>query len=222
MRGMKLLLAVAEPQPAKRIKRGLEAERHRVVSTGDGYAALSTALGGSCDVLLVESRLGQGLGAFCGRLRADGLDTPVLGLTADANAAHIAAMLDAGADDVVPLSVAMPELLARVRALRRRDNILNGELRAGDLMLDVAMHAAVRGHQVIELTVKEFQLLELLLRRQGEVVSREEIVDAVWRGERFESNVVDIYIHYLRNKVDRRGKTQLIHTVRGAGYTLKA
>jgi DNA-binding response OmpR family regulator len=128
---------------------------------------------------------------------------------------------------VKPFAVA--ELLARVRALTRRASKLNGnghgrdELRAGDLMLDIARHSAVRGDREIELTVKEFQLLELLLRHQGTVLTRTQILDHVWQYDKdFASNVVDIYIHYLRNKIDKGFAKPLIHTVRGVGYSLRA
>lgn len=111
-----------------------------------------------------------------------------------------------------------------MRALRRRDiGAPRGRLQAGDLSLDVPRHAAVRGTEVYKLSAKEFELLEFLLRHQGKVVSREDIRRTVWPNERdYESNIVDIYVHYLRNKIERRGETQLIRTVRGVGYMLKA
>jgi DNA-binding response OmpR family regulator len=123
---------------------------------------------------------------------------------------------------VKPFAVA--ELLARVRALGRRGRTAaGGQLRAGDLVLDISKHSAIRNGREIELTVKEFQLLELMLRHQGQVLTRAQILDHVWQYDRnFASNVVDIYVHYLRNKVDKGFKTQMIRTVRGVGYTLSA
>jgi DNA-binding response OmpR family regulator len=161
----------------------------------------------------------------CKRMRATGVQTPVLMLTARTDVQDRVKGLDSGADDYMVKPFAVAELLARVRALGRRSaRSSNGrdQLRAGDLMLDVSRHSAVRGQKEIELTVKEFQLLELLLRHQGQVLSRTQILDHVWQYDRdFASNVVDIYIHYLRNKIDKGFDKQLIHTIRGVGYTLK-
>jgi DNA-binding response OmpR family regulator len=158
-------------------------------------------------------------------MRLSGVQTPVLMLTARTEVQDRVKGLDAGADDYLVKPFAVAELLARVRALGRRGALSGGgrdQLRAGDLTLDVSRHSAVRGKREIELTVKEFQLLELLLRHQGQVLSRSQILDHVWQYDRdFASNVVDIYIHYLRNKIDKGFKEQLIHTVRGVGYTLK-
>ena len=161
----------------------------------------------------------------CKRMRESGVQTPVLMLTARTAVQDRVKGLDCGADDYMVKPFAVAELLARVRALGRRGSRHTngrGQLRAGDLLLDVSRHSAVRGEREIELTVKEFQLLELLLRHQGQVLSRTQILDHVWQYDRdFASNVVDIYIHYLRNKVDKGFDRQLIHTIRGVGYTLK-
>jgi DNA-binding response OmpR family regulator len=164
---------------------------------------------------------------LCRRMRLDGVQTPVLMMTARTDVDDRVRGLDAGADDYMLKPFAVAELLARVRALTRRSASVNGrngdELRAGDLSLNVPRHSAVRGNRDIELTVKEFQLLELLLRHKGEVLTRTQILDQVWQYDRdFASNVVDIYIHYLRNKIDKGFSKPLIHTVRGVGYSLRA
>jgi DNA-binding response OmpR family regulator len=223
---MKILFAEDDVRLARAVKRVFEGEAHDVVGVGDGEAALDRASAGQFDVMVLDVMLPK-LDGFdvCRRMRAAGVETPVLMLTARTDVRDRVKGLDAGADDYMVKPFAVTELLARVRALGRRGGRSgNGrdELKAGDLMLDVSRHSAVRGNKEIELTVKEFQLLELLLRHQGQVLSRTQILDHVWQYDRdFASNVVDIYIHYLRNKVDKGFKTQLIHTIRGVGYTLK-
>jgi len=222
---MRLLLAMADGQASDLIKDALEEERHAVVGAGDPQAAFATALDGAFDLLLVDSGLDPDEDiSLCRRLRDAGVRAPILVFSPDGATKETVAHLDAGADDVVPLSVAMPELLARVRALgRRHARAAGSQLQAGDLSLDVARHAAVRGREVVVLSGREFRLLEFLLRHQGQAVRREEIRHAVWPDERdYQSNIVDIYVHFLRNKIERRGETQLILTVPGVGYMLKA
>jgi DNA-binding response OmpR family regulator len=223
---MRILLAEDDLRLARAVKRVFEEEMHNVESVGDGQAALDRASAGQFDVMVLDVMLPK-LDGFdaCRRMRAAGVQTPVLMLTARTEVGDRVKGLDAGADDYMVKPFAVAELLARVRALGRRGERSGSgrdQLKAGDLMLDVSRHSAVRGSREIELTVKEFQLLELMLRHQGQVLSRTQILDHVWQYDRdFASNVVDIYIHYLRNKIDKGFKTQLIHTVRGVGYTLK-
>jgi DNA-binding response OmpR family regulator len=223
---MKILLAEDDLRLARAVRRVFEEESHAVETVGDGAAALKSASGGAYDVLVLDVMLPEMDGFdVCKRMRENGVQTPVLMLTARTAVQDRVKGLDCGADDYMVKPFAVAELLARVRALGRRGaRQTNGRatLRAGDLMLDVSRHSAVRGDREIELTVKEFQLLELLLRHQGQVLSRTQILDHVWQYDRdFASNVVDIYIHYLRNKVDKGFDRQLIHTIRGVGYTLK-
>lgn len=223
---MKILLAEDDLRLARAVRRVFEEESHSVDTVGDGAAALKSATAYAYDVLVLDVMLPE-LDGFdvCKRMREGGVQTPVLMLTARTAVQDRVKGLDCGADDYMVKPFAVAELLARVRALGRRGaRATNGraQLRAGDLMLDVSRHSAVRGEREIELTVKEFQLLELLLRHQGQVLSRAQILDHVWQYDRdFASNVVDIYIHYLRNKVDKGFDRQLIHTIRGVGYTLK-
>jgi DNA-binding response OmpR family regulator len=223
---MNILLAEDDLRLARAVRRVLEEEAHAVQSVGDGEAALSAATKQPFDVMVLDIMLPK-LDGFevCRKMRMAGVETPVLMLTARTDVQDRVNGLDAGADDYMVKPFAVAELLARVRALARRGaRSQNGRdrLRAGDLVLDVSRHSAIRGKKEIELTVKEFQLLELLLRHQGQVLTRAQILDHVWQYDRdFASNVVDIYIHYLRNKIDKGFKTQLIQTIRGVGYTLQ-
>ncbi len=223
---MKILLAEDDLRLARAVRRVFEEEAHHVENVGDGQAALDSATTRLFDVMVLDVMLPK-LDGFdvCRRMRSAGVHTPVLMLTARTEVQDRVKGLDAGADDYLVKPFAVAELLARVRALARRGGRSgNGrdQLKAGDLTLDVSRHSAIRGSREIELTVKEFQLLELLLRHQGQVLTRMQILDHVWQYDRdFASNVVDIYIHYLRNKIDKGFKTQLIHTIRGVGYALK-
>jgi DNA-binding response OmpR family regulator len=222
---MKILLAEDDLRLARAVRRVFEEESHVVDIVGDGKQAFEAAQHGGFDVMVLDVMLPEMDGfEVCKRMRTGGVQTPVLMLTARTDVTDRVKGLDSGADDYMVKPFAVTELMARVRALGRRGARSNGrdQLRAGDLMLDVSRHSAVRGDREIELTVKEFQLLELLLRHQGQVLTRSQILDHVWQYDRdFASNVVDIYIHYLRNKIDKGFKNQLIHTVRGVGYTLR-
>lgn len=223
---MKILLAEDDLRLARAVRRVFEEEKHQVEISGDGKAALTSARGGAYDVMILDVMLPEMDGFdVCKALRSSGVQTPVLMLTARTDVQDRVKGLDSGADDYMVKPFAVAELLARVRALGRRgQQSTNGrdQMKAGDLLLDVSRHSAIRGDREIELTVKEFQLLELLLRHQGQVLSRSQILDHVWQYDRdFASNVVDIYIHYLRNKVDKGFKAQMIHTIRGVGYMLK-
>jgi DNA-binding response OmpR family regulator len=222
---MRILLAEDDLRLARAVRRVFEEESNSVDIVGDGRQALDKASSEAFDVLVLDVMLPEMDGfEVCKRMRTGGVHTPVLMLTARTEVQDRVKGLDSGADDYLVKPFAVAELMARVRALGRRGARANGHdrLRAGDLTLDVSRHSAVRGDREIELTVKEFQLLELLLRHQGQVLTRAQILDHVWQYDRdFASNVVDIYIHYLRNKIDKGFKHQLIHTIRGVGYTLK-
>jgi len=223
---MKILLAEDDLRLARAVKRVFEEEQHSVKIVGTGKGALQAGMDDSYDVMILDVMLPEMDGfEVCRTMRKQESDLPVLMLTARTEVDDRVAGLDAGADDYMVKPFAVVELLARVRALGRRGVRSangSGRLRAGDLTLDVSRHSAVRGDVEIELTVKEFQLIELMLRHQGQVLTRAQILDHVWAYDRdFASNVVDIYVHYLRNKVDKGFGKQLIHTVRGVGYTLK-
>lgn len=222
---MRILVAEDDLRLARAIKRVFEEESHQVKIVGDGKGAFGEAAAQPYDVMILDVMLPEMDGfEVCRRIRGDGSDMPVLMLTARTDVTDRVKGLDCGADDYMVKPFAVAELLARVRALGRRGRAAaGGQLRAGDLVLDISKHSAIRNGREIELTVKEFQLLELMLRHQGQVLTRAQILDHVWQYDRnFASNVVDIYVHYLRNKVDKGFKTQMIRTVRGVGYTLSA
>jgi DNA-binding response OmpR family regulator len=220
-----VLLSISDPRMSERIKRLLEGQRYIVAETARTHEVLATASRAGFDLVFVDAEIDpNGGAALCRRLREAGVQTPIIVLSATGSAAEAAQTIDAGADDVTSQSMATSELLARVRALRRRDmGLPSGRLEAGKLRLDVSRHAAVRGTEVVLLSAKEFELLEFFLRHQGEVLLREDIRRGVWPNERdYKSNIVDVYVHYLRKKIERDGETELIRAVPGAGYMLKA
>lgn len=224
---MKILLAEDDLRLGRAIKRVFEEEGHEVTVSTDGKQSFEVAARGEFDVIVLDINLPEMNGFdVCRDLRTSGVETSVLMMTGRTDVEDRVRGLDCGADDYMLKPFAVAELLARVRALGRRSAraaTIPSQLRAGDLVLDFARHSAVRGDREIELTVKEFQLLELLLRHQGQVLTRAQILDHVWQYDRqFASNVVDIYVHYLRNKVDKGFAQPLIHTIRGVGYTLRA
>ncbi len=216
-----------ERRLATLLRRVLTEERHVVDVAYDGPSGLDLAASGTYDLIVLDLMLpGMDGIEVCRRLRAARIETPVLMLTARGAVEDRVAGLNVGADDYLVKPFAMEELLARVAALlRRRGRGLDGgqTLQAGDLTLDLVRHEAQRAGRVIELTAKEFALLEFLMRHPGQVLSRTQIVDHVWRYD-FDalSNVVDIYIHYLRDKIDRGFSHPLIKTVRGVGYRIEA
>ncbi|MCA9829834.1 MAG: response regulator transcription factor [Dehalococcoidia bacterium] len=223
---MHLLFVEDEPRLARAVKRALQEEGHVVDWVADGLDAYEQARVESYDALLLDVML-PGLSGLdiARRLRAEGSTTPILMLTARDAVPDRVAGLDAGADDYLVKPFALSELLARVRALGRRAAGSTGEqlsLRVAGLELDLRRHEAIREGKRIELTAKEFALLELLMRHPGQVLTRTQLLDRVWSYDTpVESNVLETYIHYLRNKVDRGFDRQLIRTVRGAGYSLR-
>jgi DNA-binding response OmpR family regulator len=221
-----ILVVEDEQRLGRLLRRSLEANRHVVDVVTEGKTGLVAALGGSYDLLILDLGLPDLDGLeVCQRLRAAGISTPVLVLTARAEIEDRVRGLDAGADDYLAKPFALAELLARVRALARRPRQLQGEreLQVADLVLDVAGHRARRGERPIALSAKEFALLDYLMRHAGQVLTRQQIVEHVWRYD-FEGldTIVDTYIHYLREKIDAGTAQRLVHTVRGVGYVLRA
>jgi len=221
-----ILVVEDEKRLANLVRRALEEEGHVVDVSYDGAEALDMALGTDYDLLVLDLMLPHVDGIeVCRRLRDEGSETRVLMLTARDAVEDRVLGLESGADDYLVKPFSFAELLARVKALSRRQIQAHVEeqLEVGDLVLDLARHEARRGDEVIDLTAKEFQLLEYLMRNAGNVLTRTQILDHVW-GYNFDSfsNVVDIYVHYLRNKIDRGFSEPLIRTVRGVGYSLKA
>ena len=199
-----------------------------VVVVYDGRDALTRAMGdeqGGFDVLLLDWMLPTIDGVtVCRRLRELGIHTPVLMLTARGTVPDRVAGLDAGADDYLSKPFDLDELLARLRALHRRHTLADGvPLQAGTLLLDPASRRVARAGVDIELSAREFDILQLLMQYAGRVVTRFTILDEVWDGETdLKSNVIDVHIATLRSKIDRPFGTETITTVRGIGYRIDA
>jgi DNA-binding response OmpR family regulator len=222
-----LLVVEDERRLAHVLRRVLQERGYVVDLTYDGKEGCTLSVSGLYDMIILDLMLPglDGL-SLCRHLRSVKVTTPVLMLTARSAVEERIAGLSVGADDYLIKPFAMGELLARIEALlRRRDRHLDlaaTELRVGDLILDLSRHEARRAERIIELTAKEFALLELLMRRPGQVLSRAQIRDQVWRYDSDAlSNVVDNYIYYLREKVDRGFGHPLIRTVRGVGYKIE-
>jgi len=221
-----ILVIEDERRLANLVRRALQEEGHKVEVSNDGAEGLDMAEATGYDLLVLDLMLPHLDGVeICRRLRSTGSDVRILMLTARDTVEDRVAGLEAGADDYLVKPFSFTELIARVRALARRQiqPQVEIELTSGDLVLDLQRHEARRDGRTIELTAKEFQLLEYLMRNAGHVMTRTQILDQVW-GYNLDSfsNVVDIYVHYLRNKIDRDFSEPLIRTVRGVGYSLKA
>jgi two-component system, OmpR family, response regulator len=222
---MRILIVEDEPKLARLLARGLREEGHAADVAASGEEALWMAEAVPYDVIILDVML-PGIDGItvCLHLRAAGLTTPILMLTARDTVPDRVRGLDAGADDYLVKPFATDELLARLRSLARRPA---GEpavrsLQAHGLVLDLVRHEVTRDGEPITLTAKEFTLLEYFLRHPNQVVSRSQILAAVWGNESdVTSNVVDSYVHYLRNKVDDHHQRKLLHTVRGVGYVLR-
>ena len=221
---MHILVVEDEVRLATLLRRVLREERHVVDVANDGPSGLSLALNDNYDLLILDLMLpGMDGLEICRRLRGKGIQVPILMLTARGAVEDRVAGLEGGADDYLTKPFAMQELLARVKVQLRRGRTPGAEtrLQVGDLTLDLLRHEAQRGDRVIQLTAKEFALLEFLMRHPGQVLTRTQIMDHVWEYDMDAlSNVVDIYIHYLRDKVDRGFSHPLIATVRGVGYKI--
>jgi DNA-binding response OmpR family regulator len=222
---MRILVVEDEPRMAELIRRVLVAEHYAVDLAADGVSALAFASGGEAyDVLVLDRMLPDLEGLELLRLlRSRGVATPALMLTALGGVEERVAGLDAGADDYLGKPFAFSELLARVRALGRRPAVSDpGLLRAGDLELDQERHVARVGARTVDLSAREFALLAYLIRHEGRVVTRQQILDAVWGAEPdVYSNVVDLYVSYVRRKLAELGREGLLRTVRGVGYALR-
>jgi len=222
---MRILVVEDEPGVAHFIRQGLTEAGHAVDVARDGQEGLDYALAAEYDVMVMDIMLPRMNGLDLLReVRRRGIKTPVLLLTARDAIDDRVKGLDAGADDYLVKPFAFPELLARIRALLRRPPLqTDSVLKVGDLEMDVAERKVSRGGKPIELTPREFSLLEFLMRHPNQVLTRTQIAEHVWNFDFYsDSNVVDVYIGYLRRKIDRGFAYPLIHTVRGVGYSLKA
>jgi heavy metal response regulator len=221
---MKILVVEDEKKVSSFIKRGLEEEKYEVDIANDGEDGLRMALDKAYDLIVLDWMLPKRDGLSVVReLRGKNTMTPVLMLTAKDSVEDIVAGLDSGSDDYLTKPFAFAELLARVRALLRRSEMDRGaELRFGDLRIDPVTHKVWRSEKEIDLTAKEYALLEYFMRNPNQVLTRTMIADHVW-DYTFDSftNIIDVYVNYLRKKIDRDADKKLIHTVRGVGYILK-
>jgi two-component system OmpR family response regulator len=222
---MRVLVVEDEKQLADGLRDGLEAEGFAVDLAYDGTEGLWMAREHPYDAILLDIML-PGMNGFrvCAALREEGIWTPILMLTAKDGELDEAEALDTGVDDYLTKPFSYVVLLARLRALLRRGaHERPAVLEAGDLGFDPATRRAWRGGTVVELTAREMALLEFLLRRQGEVLSKQAILDHIWDYEfQGDPNIVEVYIRRLRNKLDRPFGRAAIRTIRGAGYRLAA
>ncbi len=223
---MRILVVEDNTKVARALKEGLEGEYYSVVVAKTGEEGFFYASAETFDLVVLDLMLpGRDGIEVLTTLRKRGLQTPVLILTAKDAIEDRVFGLDSGADDYLVKPFAFPELLARIRALLRRgrvDQVLR--LKAGDLEVDLVTRKVVRGDQVLDLTAREFELLEYLLRHQNQLVSREMLTRDVWREPSRATpldNVIDVHIARLRKKVDQDFETKLIHTVRGVGFILR-
>ena len=215
-----ILVVEDDPRLADTLERVLAAEGHGVMLAGDGIDALRRARERPPDLVILDLMLPglDGIGV-CRRLRTTG-QFPILILTALGGTEERVRGLDSGADDYLVKPFAYQELLARVRALLRRTTPAD-HLRFADLVLEPASRGAWRGERALALTQTEFALLEHFLRHPRQVLTREQLLDAVWDGEPESDNVVAVYIGYVRQKLEEAGESRLLHTVRGSGYALR-
>ena len=224
---MRILIVEDDQRLARLMGRVLDEEHLTSDIANDGDTGLELALRGAYDVAILDWMLpGRDGPALCRAIRSARLPTAVLLLTARGQIEDRVAGLDSGADDYLVKPFAFEELLARVRALGRRFSVTAGdpwELRAGDLVLDLRARTARYAAQPLDLTATEWNLLECLIRHQGQALNRQQILDYVWSYERdVQPSMVDVYISYLRRKLTQRSHRDPIQTVRGIGYRLEA
>jgi two-component system copper resistance phosphate regulon response regulator CusR len=221
---MRILVVEDEPAAAGVLAKGLREHAYAVDVAPDAAAALEQVATADYDILILDVRLpGMSGLELCARLRAEGTAVPILMLTARGGPDQRVEGLDAGADDYLAKPYHFPELLARVRALLRRGPALaSSVLTADDLAVDTRARRVTRAGRDVQLTAKEYTLLEYLARRQGEVVSRSDIAEHVW-DDTYDpmSNLIEVYIQRLRRKIDDGFAVKLLHTRRGAGYVLQ-
>jgi DNA-binding response OmpR family regulator len=221
---MKLLIVEDEARMADLLRRGLNEEGHMATCASDGAEGLALAKSYEFDVIILDIMMPKLSGYdFAKLLRAEKVATPILMLTARDSVPDIVKGLDLGADDYLTKPFSFDELLARLRAVKRRALVAQDvNLRVADLVLDPASRAVMRGEERVSLTRTEYNLLERLMYRAGKVVSRRSLIEAVWGFDRdIEENTLDAFMRLLRNKIDPPGRLKLIHTVRGVGYMIR-
>lgn len=224
---MKLLVVEDEPNLLSVIRKGLSEKNHDVSAALDGTTALQMITENTFDVVVLDIMLPDINGIeICRRVRAANNFVPILMLTALTSSENIVTGLNAGADDYLAKPFRFTELEARINALARRagqEHKPSEIISIADLEIDRKAKTVKRGQDIILLTAKEFKLLYYLAKNTGSVLSREKILDNVWNiNFDMNTNVVDVYINYLRNKIDKPYTTKLIHTLKGLGYVLKS
>ena len=221
---MRILVVEDEKKIADFVKRGLREEGYAVDVAYDGKEGYLLASANEYDIIILDLMLPQMDGVtVCKKLREAKVKSPIIMLTAKDTVQDKVIGLDSGADDYVTKPFSFEELLARMRVVLRKEEARGAtKLQAADLVLDLVAHKVARGGNEIELTTKEYALLEYLMRNAGTIVTRTMISEHVWDID-FDTftNVIDVYINYLRNKIDGSSKKKLINTVRGRGYMLK-
>lgn len=218
---MHILLIEDEEKVARFIQKGLEAEQYQVTVVHDGKKGEQEARAGTYDLVILDVLLpGKNGFEILQALRKERIDTPVLMLTARSATEDIVEGLDSGADDYLTKPFAFDELLARTRSLLRRKS-KSTVLELADLQLDTVAHKASRNGIPIELTSREYALLDFLMRNPNTLFTRQQLAEHVW-GYRFDpgTNIIDVYINHLRKKIDSSPARKLLHTVRGKGYAL--
>ena len=222
---MKILIVEDEKKIANLVKRGLEAENFEADTAKDGEEGMQMVLEGAYSLVILDLMLPKRDGlSVVKELRARKVMVPVLMLSAKDSSEDIVAGLNSGSDGYVAKPFVFAELLARVKALLRRSQRERGaEIRFADLRLDPVAHKVWRKDKEIDLSAKEYDLLEFFMRNPNQALTRTTIAENVWADQVFDSftNIIDVYINYLRKKVDRDADKRLIHTVRGVGYILK-
>jgi two-component system response regulator MprA len=221
---MRLLVVEDEKRMADLLKKALQEEGYAVATASDGKIAVEMALAGQFELILLDIML-PGIDGFqvAQQLRRGGNRIPILMLTARDATPDIVQGLDLGADDYLTKPFSFEVLLARIRALLRRGPAVSPvKLRVGDLELDPGSHEVTRRGTAVNLTRTEFNLLEYLMRREGQVIPRDTLIEAVWGYDRnIENNTLDAFIRLLRSKVEGDGGSRIIHTVRGVGYVAR-
>jgi DNA-binding response OmpR family regulator len=222
---MNLLIVEDEKRMVELLRKGLEEEGHTVVCAADGVEGLEMSKTYDFDMIILDVMMPRLDGyELAKRLRADKIPTPILMLTAKDSVQDIVRGLDLGVDDYLTKPFSFNELLARLRAVKRRAPVPQSSIfKVDDLSLDPATREVSRGGVRLSLTRTEYSLLERLMGRAGKVVPRRLLIESVWGFEReIEENTLDVFVRLLRSKVDGNGQPKLIHTVRGVGYIIRA
>ncbi len=219
---MRVLLVDDDREVAEYVRRELEDESFEVKVAHDGATGLRLAETSAFDIIVLDVMMPFMDGLQVTRaLRRQHIATPILLLTGRDAPEEIVRGLDAGADDYLTKPFSFDVLLARIRARTRRPDQKNAQLRFADLKLDLGEHKAWRGNRILNLTRTEFALLECLLQSAPRVVTRDRLIETVWNDREISPNNIDVFIRFLRSKVDASGLSKLIHTERGVGYSLR-